>query len=221
MNYTNRAPYSSMYLIYRTQLEFHTGSSPAAGVVPWDKIRPLCCLIHVLLCTRGQRWKHEEKKAWSPGQSWKSKTHTAAPYTHTHTLHENDRLLRSILFVSSLSPHFSTSSRWKSRMLQCEPPTGPWKRQYTLLQHIWSKIHTHTCLHTQTTGRDLQQPHTTNMRHFHTHFYINRQLILTSMKFQGGGGHSSTDSLLIRFKFFFSFLIYVSMCVKRIITAIC
>ncbi|KAK2874433.1 hypothetical protein Q8A67_021586 [Cirrhinus molitorella] len=28
------APYTSAYLIYRTQLEFHTGSSPAAGVVP-------------------------------------------------------------------------------------------------------------------------------------------------------------------------------------------
>ncbi len=177
------------YLIYRTRLEFHTGRSPAAGVVSWDKIRPLC-----LPDPRSPLYKRTETKTWrrkkkpgAQGNHGRVK-HIQPPHTQTHTLHENDRLLCSILFVSSLSPHFSTSSRWKSRMLQCEPPTGPWRHQYTLLQHIWSKIHTHACLHTQTTGRNLQQPHTTNMRHFHTLFYINKQLILTSMKFQGWGG---------------------------------
>jgi len=75
------------YLIYRTQLEFHTGSYAAVGENQWipeTKLGHYVCLILVLLRTRGRRIKHEEKKKkpGAQGNHGRVKKHTAVPCTH-------------------------------------------------------------------------------------------------------------------------------------------
>lgn len=205
-----------VYLIYRTQLEFHTGSSPAVGENQWipeTKLGHYVCLIFILLCTRGRRRKHEEKKAWSTGQSWKSKKTYSRPI-HTHTSWGWQAPLLSSVCEFSLAT-FLHEQQMKEQDAPVWASHGPLKTSiHSSATHL--KQDTHTQAYTHKQRGEISSNHIPQTWDIFISF-INKQLILTSMQFQGGE-HSSTVSWLIRCRFV---LVYVSMCAKRIKTAIC
>lgn len=164
MNYTNRAPYTT-YLIYRTRLEFHTGSSPAAGVVPWDKIRPLCLpdpRSPLYKRTETKTWRR--KKAWSPGQSWKSKTHTAAPYTYTYTYTSWEWQAPSLNSVCEFSlAAFLHEQQMKEQDAPVWASHGPLKTSiHSPATHLKQDTHTYMLTHTNNGERS---PATTYHKH--------------------------------------------------------
>lgn len=180
MNY-NGALYSSAYLIYRTQLEFHTGSSPAAGVVPWDKIRPLRLPDPRSPLYKRTKMKTWRKKAWSPGQSWK---HTAIPYTHTHHMRMTGSFAQFCLWVLSrrVSPRAADERAGCSSV---SLPRAP-ENVNTLSCNTSEARYTHTHAYTHKQRGEISSNHILQTWDiFICFFYINKQLILTSMEFQG------------------------------------
>lgn len=165
MNYTNRTLYTMVYLIYRTQLEFHTGSSPAVGKNQWipeTKLGHYVCLTLVLLCTRGRRRKHEEKKAWSPGQSLKSKKNIQPSHTYTHLMRMTGSFAQFCLWV--LSRHVSPwAADERAGCSSVSLPRAP-ENVNTLFCNTSKARHTHTRMLTHTNNGE-RSPATTYHKH--------------------------------------------------------
>lgn len=139
------------------------------------------------------------------GNHGREQKHTAVPYTHcmqtcTHISWDWQPPLLDSVCMSSLSPRLSTSSRWKSRMLQHKPPTGLPKTSIRSLNTSKAR-----CTHTHTvqayTNKRERSPATTYHKH-ETFSYAVLSINIQSWRSQTfqAGEHCSTDSWLIHVK---------------------